>query len=449
MVLPDVDETTAAAVSSRARELEPVLVQWRRKLHRLPEPGWGEFQTAALVVRVLRSLGFSLRLGRDAVDPAARLGVSESLIEQSWARAEAAGLPQEELAPMRGGLTGVIAELRGQREGPTIALRFDMDALPITESDDTTTHRPAREGWASEYPGLMHACGHDGHVAIGLGVASVLASLKDRLEGTVRLLFQPAEEGARGAEAMAAVGAVDSVEVLLCSHLGLGAKETGEIVAGTDRFFASTKYEAVFRGRSAHAGLEPEHGRNALLAAASATLALYGLSQAGAGLARVNVGTLTAGESVNTVPAWARMGFEVRSDVPRVHRFLEQRAREVLEGASAMYGVHVTLTCNGRAEAGQSDPELAAAVAQLAQQVAGVRRVIHLAPFGASEDATTLMNRVQAAGGRATYMLFGTTLAGGHHQPTFDFDEAALPIAVEILALTVLAVLRRVRRGTG
>ncbi len=224
---------------------------------------------------------------------------------------------------LRDGHTAVVAELAGDRPGPTVALRFDMDALPLVESADPR-HFPTANGFRSAYEGVMHACGHDGHVAIGIALAGLLADR--RFPGRVRLLFQPAEEGVRGARAMAAAGAVDGVDVFYATHLGMGLPVAAVAAATTGRF-ATGKFVARFTGRAAHASGSPESGRNALIAAATAALNVQALPRFAAADTRVNVGRLVAGTAANIVPAQAELAFEVRSTDSAVLAELARRGR--------------------------------------------------------------------------------------------------------------------------
>ena len=151
-----------------------------------------------------------------------------------------------------------------------------MDAVDGVE-DETANHRPWREGFASINRGAMHSCGHDGHTAIGLAVAEVLVNQKEGLFGTLKLIFQPAEEGVRGAKAMTEKGIVDDVDFLLGMHLGGPLRKTGQIGCDTPGFLATTKVDAIFTGVPAHAGAAPEQGKNAALAAAAAMLNLHAI----------------------------------------------------------------------------------------------------------------------------------------------------------------------------
>jgi aminobenzoyl-glutamate utilization protein A len=415
----------------------------RRDLHAHPETAWTEFRTTARVVQRLRALGYRVRYGREVVREQARMGVPEAAaLEAAWERAAAEGADPALLEAMRGGFTGCVGELEGAAgPGPTVALRFDIDALPVTEADAAAGHRPAREGFASRHPGAMHACGHDGHTAMGLGVAAALAAARARMAGRVRLVFQPAEEGTRGAAAMVAAGVLEGVQDLLCVHLGAQSHVSGEVLPGVTGFLATTKLDAEFLGKEAHAGLAPEEGRSALVAAAFAAVGLHALPRHSEGNSRVNVGVLRAGSGRNVVAGQAQLLFELRGETTAVVDYLERQAAAVVAGAAAMYGVEHRLRRAGAAPSASSDPALMALVARVAEATPGVRRVGEPCRAGASDDAATMMAAVQAAGGRATYVIIGSELPSGHHTPRFDIDEAVLPIGVGVLAGTALELL--------
>lgn len=247
--------------------ISPQLSAWRRDFHHFAESGWVEFRTAAKVSEILDSLGYELAMGRDVVDAESRMGLpDDATLAQEFARARAQGAPEKWLAPFEGGFTGIVATLNTGRPGPTLAFRVDMDALDLSEAHDDS-HRPYRDGFASCNPGMMHACAHDGHTTIGLGLAQVLKQHEAQLNGTIKLIFQPAEEGTRGARAMVAAGALDDVDYFTAIHIGTGVPE-GTVICGSDNFMATTKFDVRFTGVAAHAGGKPEEGRNALLAAA-------------------------------------------------------------------------------------------------------------------------------------------------------------------------------------
>lgn len=418
--------------------LTPQLTAWRRDFHHFAESGWVEFRTAAKVAEILDHLGYELAMGRDVVDAESRMGLPDAqTLAKEFARARAQGAPEKWLAAFEGGFTGIVATLRTGRPGPTLAFRVDMDALDLSEALDES-HRPFREGFASCNPGMMHACGHDGHTTIGLGLAQVLKQHEAQLNGTIRLIFQPAEEGTRGARAMVAAGALDGVDYFTAVHIGTGVP-AGTVICGSDNFMATTKFDVRFTGVAAHAGGKPEEGRNALLAAAQAALALHSIAPHSEGASRVNVGVMQAGSGRNVVPASALLKVETRGESEAINQYVFDRAQSVIAGAAALYGVSAETHLMGAATSSTPSPAWVNYLREQAGQVTGVLHAIDKvkAPAG-SEDATLMMARVQQNGGLASYMVFGTDLSAGHHNEKFDFDEQIMNVAVETLARTAL-----------
>ena len=178
--------------------LKQQLIAWRRDFHRYPEQGFLEIRTASRIAAELARLGYRLRLGREVMSEAAIMSkpdAATTAAHAAWARAY--GAEPAWFDALKDGYTAVVADWDSGKPGPTTVLRVDMDALPIDESD-APDHLPQRRGFRSENPGSMHACGHDGHSAIGLAVATLIAANRAALCGTIRLIFQPAEEGVRG-----------------------------------------------------------------------------------------------------------------------------------------------------------------------------------------------------------------------------------------------------------
>jgi len=418
--------------------LTPQLTAWRRDFHHFAESGWVEFRTAAKVAEILDHLGYELAMGRDVVDAESRMGLPDAqTLAKEFARAREQGAPEKWLAAFEGGFTGIVATLRTGRPGPTIAFRVDMDALDLSEALDES-HRPFRDGFASCNPGMMHACGHDGHTTIGLGLAQVLKQNEAQLNGTIRLIFQPAEEGTRGARAMVAAGALDGVDYFTAVHIGTGVP-AGTVICGSDNFMATTKFDVRFTGVAAHAGGKPEEGRNALLAAAQAALALHSIAPHSEGASRVNVGVMQAGSGRNVVPASALLKVETRGESEAINQYVFERAQSVIAGAAALYGVSAETHLMGSATSSTPSPAWVNYLREQAEHVTGVLHAIDKvkAPAG-SEDATLMMARVQQNGGLASYMVFGTDLSAGHHNEKFDFDEQIMNVAVETLARTAL-----------
>ena len=340
----------------QAAALEPQLIAWRRELHRWPELGFCEMRTSSRIARVLTELGFDqVLVGRDVCDGAGRMGVPpQAVLDAAYEAAKAHGADPEFLPAARDGFTGVVGVLRCGA-GPTVALRFDIDALPLTEFDEPD-RVPVREGFRSENPGVMHACGHDGHTAIGLGVATVLAAHRDMLHGTLKLLFQPAEEGVRGAKSLVDKGHLEGVDYVLGAHMAVSPDGELSLGVNSGASLATAKYDAVFLGKTSHAGMAPQDGRNALLAAATAVLNLHAIPRHSGGDTRINVGKLTAGTGRNIVCGRAALELEVRGSTTEACDYMAASARRILEAAAAMHGCRVEITCVGRGGRGSQQP---------------------------------------------------------------------------------------------
>lgn len=414
------------------------LVALRRDLHRHPEPAWREFYTTARVVEELERIGVDeLLVGEDVLDSDYRWGLPDdpSTFEEYAEQAKADGAPREIVDQLADGHTGVIGILdRGP--GPHVALRVDIDALFRRESDDAA-HHPAKAEFRSRRDGLMHACGHDAHATIGVGVLERIA--ESDFSGKLSVCFQPAEEVIGGGKAMAESGQLDDVDYLIAIHLGLD-HPTGEIVAGFERFLAVSNLSARFIGAGAHAGVEPHTGRNAVHALATATQELYGIARHGDGLTRVNVGEVSGGSASNIVPEAASLEGEVRGGTTELREYMKTRARTVIEASAAMHDCEVDITFGPEAPGASSDPGLAQVVEHAAGGVEGVTSILPRALFTGSEDATYLMQHVQERGGLATYVGIGTDHPTGHHTATFDVDEESIRIGVDVLSRAIRSV---------
>ena len=406
----------------------------RRDFHKHPERGWAEFRTTAVCADALLQLGWRVRFADEFIEPERVMGREVDAAAEKR-RALEQGAPADMLARI-GKYTGLCAELG---EGaPLSVLRFDIDCVETAESDGPS-HRPAALGFASVNAGLSHSCGHDGHAAIGLALAEMLSENAQNLRGAVRLIFQPAEEGVRGGYAFACLAR--GADYFIAMHLGLGLP-TGCVCGGTGGFLCSTKFDAEFTGKAAHAGGEPERGRNALLAAAQAALAIHSIAPHSGGVMRVNVGVLRAGEGRNVVPPHALMKIETRGENGEIASYAYERAVQSLKGAAHMYGAELSVKKQGETITAESDEKLARIVADEALSIPGVTKTEIFRRMPGSDDACWLMRETQKNGGLATYVCIGADTAAGHHNGAFDFDEAALSIALETLHRAVMRINR-------
>ncbi len=426
-------------IKALAKSMESKIIAYRRDFHKYPEVGWTEFRTSSKIAEILMALGYEVKLGRKILKEEAIMGLptqQEILNEIERAIKEGAN---PEIIEMMENLPGVVGILHTDKPGPTVAFRFDMDALSITEAQDDE-HIPYKENFSSIHDGIMHACGHDGHVAIGLGLAEMLMKIKDKLSGTVKLIFQPSEEGVRGARAMVEAGVVDDVDYFLAFHIGFGGDVPISLVAKTTGFLATSKTDVTYTGQTAHAGACPQQGKNALLGAASAVLNLHAIAPHSDGITRINVGVLTAGTSANIIPGSAHMKIETRGETTALNDYMQERAKSILEACAKMYGLGCHITDAGAAPSAEGDEELAQIVKQIGENL-GLSRIENESHFGASDDATYFMEKVQSQGGKALYFQVKTPIAANHHNSRFDFDESCLVIALQICTYLALELL--------
>ena len=411
-------------------DLQNWMVQVRRDLHIYAEPGWSEFRTSSIVAEELSRLGYRIMMGKEIIEETAVMGRDEKIIPEQIQRAMDQGAKQKWLDRMDG-FTGVVGILDTGKPGPVISLRFDIDAVEVNEVNDDK-HRPFKEGFSSVNPGAMHACGHDGHTAMGLGLAHVLMEKKEELSGKVKLIFQPAEEGVRGAKAIVEKRVLDDSDHFIALHLGMGLP-TGKIIGGSSGFLCTTKFDVEYHGRSAHAGAAPNEGHNALLAASTAALNMHAIAPHKDGVSRINVGILRAGEGRNVVPPSAFMKVETRGETEEIASYMFQKASKIVASSASMYETEYTLEKMGESITASSDKELVDTVTGVASEIKDFDQVEKYARLGGSDDAAWMMKRVQEKGGRSTYIMLGSDIAAGHHNEYFDFDESALSMGVKLL----------------
>lgn len=431
MQIPHTQEETEA--------LEGMIAD-RRDFHAHPEEGWCEFRTTASIVRELESLGFTVLTGKDVIRPEARMGVVEERVAEARKKALSDGADPATLERM-GDFTGCVGVWNTGRPGPVTALRFDIDALRGITDSTSPEHRPAALGFASSVPNVCHACGHDAHAAVGLGVARWVAAHAGELTGIVKLLFQPAEEGVRGAVAMAASGVADDCDWLFGSHVGceFGPDELGILEEG---YLATTKMDVFFEGTPAHAGSDPEKGRSALLAACAAVMSIQGLPRHSGGDSRVSIGRIEAGEGRNVVAAHGRLELEVRGATKEVNDFLTEEVHRIVHGMSEVYGVKGKVVKTGESCRYVCNPEAVALLEVVAKDLPDETKATVFRTERGSEDCAVLAERVREHGGKAGFFCFGTRHKG-HHRPDFDVeDEDAMLLAWRVFT-GVLARLQK------
>lgn len=416
------------------------LVFWRRSLHRHAEPGFAEFWTTAFILEQLKGLPATIKLGKDVLSKDALLGYpkeDEILRRKNNALEQRANADCIRALDNMTGLAVDILPENGTSQSPSVLFRFDIDAVPVPESQETE-HKPFAQNFSSVNPDVCHACGHDGHTAIGIGTAKSLCAVREHLRHGVRILFQPAEEGVRGANAMRDL--CKGIRYMFAGHIGMKADTDHSLVCGAYGFYATTKFDVTYKGLAARAGAEPEKGKNSLLAACSAILNLYALLRNSKGETRINVGTLQAGSGGNVIADTAFFQCETRGENSEVSAELFSQAKEIIDCTAKMYGQQPEIRIAGSCDSAQSDPELAEKIQELALTVPYFHRgKIRLSEKGyGSDDACTLMRCVQERGGQAAYIMLGSDLAAGHHDRRFDFNENLLSPAVELFTKLAL-----------
>ncbi|MBI5934686.1 MAG: amidohydrolase [Chloroflexi bacterium] len=392
--------------TSLAQELFPYTQTLRRDFHMHPELGFREFRTSGIVAKELEALGLEVTKGV--------------------------------------GKTGVVALLEGAKPGPTLLLRFDMDALPILE--DTGAE------YASQTAGVMHACGHDGHTAIGLTVAKMLTAQRDQLAGTVKFCFQPSEEGTNGEEIggagmMMRDGVLDSpkVDMALSLHLwneqplGWVNVAAGPIMSGAEMFTIK------LTGKGGH-GAAPHTTVDPIFASAQIVNALQSIvarNVAPLETAVVSVTAIRSGDAFNVIPQEAELRGTIRTFDLKVRERVLQRFEEIVMGVAQSLGCVAQIDLKRVTPATVNDAGIAAKVQETTRRVLPESN-LSTAPFVTmgSEDMGFMLEQVPGC-----YFLIGSAnrergLNYGHHHPKFDFDEAALERGAALMASAAADLLK-------
>lgn len=395
-------------LTADAHALGPQLVTWRRDFHAHPELSFEEVRTAGIVAAHLRDLGLEVTTGI--------------------------------------GKTGVVAIVEPDNlpaPAPTLMLRFDMDALPIAEENDVP--------YRSRVHGVMHACGHDGHTAIGMGVAQLLAARRQTLPGRVKLVFQPAEEIAQGARAMIADGALEHPKPAAAFglHLWTGlplnqvAVQSGPLLADAARFSIKV------RGRGGH-GAAPHETIDATLVASQIVVALQSIVARTVNPTQpavVTVGSFHSGHAFNVIAEEADLQGTIRTFDAAVSQLIKERITAIAAGICAAHGAHsdidfpmtVSATVNSTAGAGL--------MRRVANAIVGPGQIIQIPPQMVSEDVSEFLNLAPGC-----FIMVGATDPAQtnyppHHSPHFDFDERMLPTGVALLTGAALAWLEEQSTG--
>lgn len=413
------------------------LTEYRREFHKYPENGWREFRTSARVAEILTGMGYDVAMGPDVIEPGS-VGeperLSEEQIRQEMERAVRQGADPAFVERTQG-WPGVMAVLDTGREGPVSAMRFEMDCLPYDEPQ-RPGYRPCDEGYLSCNPQSVHACGHDGHTAIGLGIAAELMKRKGELKGKIKLFFQPAEETFYGAQSIVDKGHLDDVMNFIAVHIALSAENkplpSHTVACGCRDFLSDRQLDVYLEGKAAHPCGASQEGKNALLAACSATLNIHSIAPHEEGLCRVNVGEIHAGVCANTIAPDAMMRIEYRGQKPAISEYAGQRIFDILEGTAKAYDLKYHYVDYGEVPAGASDYAMMEVVQRAAKKVPWFQTVYFEGNVGGTDDAAVMLTKVQQNGGIGSYVGIGADTTGPVHNPEFDFDEDCLQAAVDV-----------------
>jgi amidohydrolase len=377
---------------SEANDLFEYTRALRRDFHRHPELGFKEFRTASIVARELAALGLEITTG-----------VAE---------------------------TGVVALLEGEQPGPVALLRFDMDALPVVEQTGAE--------YASLNPGVMHACGHDGHTAIGLTVARLLHAHREELAGTVKLVFQPAEEGLGGAPRMIEAGALQNPrpDFSLALHLwneksfGWLGVSPGPIMAAAEIF----KLRLV--GKGGH-GAVPNLAVDPIIAAAQLVSSLQSIVARNVSplqSAVVSVTTIHGGDAFNVIPPQVELTGTIRTFEPLVRQRVLERFHELVTGLAEAFNCRADVEVQSITPAVVNDPRVANRLQSVAENLFPESELDTQYSTMGSEDMSFFMQEIPGC-----FFFIGSAnpekgLDAAHHHPRFDFDERALPRAAALMA---------------
>jgi len=378
-----------------ADELLPKLVEWRRDFHRHPELGFQEVRTAGIVAAHLQELGLEVSTGV--------------------------------------GKTGVIAMVEPDDlpdDCETVLLRFDMDALPIHEE----TGLP----YASQNAGVMHACGHDGHTAIGMGVAQLLTRHRNELPGRVKLVFQPAEEGLGGAMAMISDGALEEPQPAAAYGLHLWSRlpYNQVVVQPGPLWAAADMFTLTVHGKGGH-GATPHDTVDATLVASQLVVALQTIVSRNANPSDtvvVTVASFQSGNAGNVISERAVLEGTIRSFVPEVRDLLLRRFEEICTGVCQAFGASYEFEMHSCVPATINSEAGARVMEGIAREVVGEQNVAQIAPMMVGEDMAEFLNRAPGC-----FVLVGAAnpeegFYSPHHSPSFDFEESVMPTGVSLLA---------------
>ena len=397
-----------AEIARRLDGVMPKVVTWRRDLHQHPELSNRETRTAALVADHLRKLGLEVKTGVAT--------------------------------------TGVVAVLKGGRPGPVVALRADMDALPVTEQVDLPFASKVRTTYNGQDVGVMHACGHDMHVAMLMGAAEVLAGMRAQIPGTIKFIFQPAEEGPPagekgGAIQMIAEGVLrdPKPDAIFGIHVGVTPHEAGHLSYKPLGFMAAADfYQITVRGRQVH-GATPWAGVDPVVVGAQIVNGIQTIVARQMDLTNspvvVTVGSFNGGVRNNIIPDSVVMLGTIRTFDPAMRRDVQMRLKRTAEQIAASAGATAEVKIDERTPVTSNDPALTERMVASLRRAAGAPNVSLARPVTGAEDFGYFAEQVPGL-----FVFLGVRPKGSpesafvsNHSPKFFADEAALPVGVKAL----------------
>lgn len=407
--------------------IEEELIRLRRHFHKYAEPAWMEFLTTAKIIEELKNYNLDLYYGKEIYFNK-RMGLPEKSILESYKNSISIS-DIEKKEEILDSYTGLIAVLDTKKIGPNIGFRFDIDANELCESN-SLGHLPNILNFSSKNSFAMHACGHDAHMSIGIELAKILASNIKKLKGKIIFIFQPAEEGVRGAYSLMNNPIIDKLDYLAGMHIGMDVK-SGEIGVGSHGFLATKKIDIIFKGKATHAGASPEKGHNALLAASSAVLNFNSLAQHSMGEARINVGKLNAGSGRNIIANKAKIEMEIRGENDHIISYLYDGVNRIVEGSAISYDCSYEIEIKGQAPSLISyDEEF---IKNLRNYYKEKSYKLVDANLKGSEDIAYLLNEVRKAGGKTVHFILGSNLKDSHHSEEFDINEKDMLRGVDLM----------------
>ena len=407
--------------------IEEELIRLRRHFHKYAEPAWMEFLTTAKIIEELKNYNLDLYYGKEIYFNK-RMGLPEKSILESYKNSISIS-DIEKKEEILDSYTGLIAVLDTKKIGPNIGFRFDIDANELCESN-SLGHLPNILNFSSKNSFAMHACGHDAHMSIGIELAKILASNINKLKGKIIFIFQPAEEGVRGAYSLMNNPIIDKLDYLAGMHIGMDVK-SGEVGVGSHGFLATKKIDIIFKGKASHAGASPEKGHNALLAASSAVLNFNSLAQHSMGEARINVGKLNAGSGRNIIANKAKIEMEIRGENDHIISYLYDGVNRIVEGSAISYDCSYEIEIKGQAPSLISyDEEF---IKNLRNYYKEKSYKLVDAQLKGSEDIAYLLNEVRKAGGKTVHFILGSNLKDSHHSEEFDINEKDMLRGVDLM----------------